>query len=81
MKKKLPLGFCLLLCACSAQKQVINNSAALSKYQQPYHVYAVGKWNTHYMIYTLVDARNKYFSVKGNYNSLVKRGDVYNLSN
>jgi hypothetical protein len=75
--KKLPLFFCLLIVACTAQKQIANDVTQFSKYPAPYHVYSVGKWNADYMIYTLTDANNKYFTVKANYNPSLKKGDVY----
>jgi hypothetical protein len=75
--KKLPLFFCLLLFACSSQKQIANNVTDFSKYPEPYHVYSVGRWNSNYMIYTLIDARNTYFTIKANYNAAFKKGDIY----
>ncbi len=76
--KKLPLVFCLFLFACSAEKQAVVDTSVFNKHQQPYHVFSVGKWNSDYMIYTLTDAHNSYFIVKGNYNASIKRGDIYN---
>jgi hypothetical protein len=75
--KKLPLVFCLLFFGCSTKKEAINNTAVFSRYSQPYHVFSIGKWNGEYMIYTLTDANNAYFIVKGNYSASVKRGDIY----
>jgi hypothetical protein len=76
--KKLPLVFCLLFFACSARKEVVSNTTVFNKHQQPYHVFSIGKWDRDQMIYTLTDARNSYFIVKGDYNASIKRGDVYN---
>jgi hypothetical protein len=75
--KKLPLFFCLLLFACSSQKQVVTDAAVFSKYLAPYHVFSIGRWNDNYTIYTLIDSHNTYFTVKGNKNNSLKKGDVY----
>jgi hypothetical protein len=79
--KKLPLGFCFLIYACSPQKQLVDNTPTTSSYQQPYHVYTIGKWDGNYKIYTLIDAQNKYFTVKGNQSTSLKKGDVYPVVN
>jgi hypothetical protein len=79
--KKLPLFFCLLLFACSSQKQVATDTKSFSRYSMPFHIYAIGKWNSQYVILTLVDARNLYFTVKGSYNAALKKGDIYNPQN
>jgi hypothetical protein len=79
--KKLPLGFCLLLLACSPQKEIVNNASVLTTHPQPYHVYSIGKWNKQYSIYTLIDARNKYFTIKADHNNVLKKGDVYMPAN
>lgn len=79
--KKLPLGFCLLLAACSSKKELVNNENALLKYQQPYRVYLIGKWNQQYSIFTLIDARDNFFTVRGSNNTALKKGDVYVPSN
>ncbi|MES2375763.1 MAG: hypothetical protein V4553_04260 [Bacteroidota bacterium] len=75
--KKLPLFFCLLLFACSSQKQTAVYATDISKYIEPYHIFLVGKWDSNYSIFTLVDAHDTYFTIKGNYNASLKRGDVY----
>ncbi|MFD2146394.1 hypothetical protein [Mucilaginibacter antarcticus] len=59
----------------------MNNVSTFNQYQQPYHVYAVGKWNTQFSVYTLIDADDKYFTVKANSNNAIKKGDVYVPSN
>lgn len=79
--KKLPLFFCLLLLACSSQKQVVNDTKSFSRYTPPYHIYTIGKWDPNFIILTLVDANNTYFTVKENYNAALKRGDIYNPQN
>jgi hypothetical protein len=75
--KKLPLFFCLLIVACSSQKQTANDTTQFSKYPAPYHVFSVGQWNSDYVIYTLTDANNNYFTVKAINNLSLKRGDIY----
>jgi hypothetical protein len=75
--KKLPLGFCLLLAACSPQKVIVNNASAFNSHPQPYRIYSIGKWDQQYSIYTLIDARNKFFTIKADYNKVLKKGDVY----
>ena len=75
--KKLPLGFCLLLAACSSQKVMVNDASAFNTHPQPYRIYSIGKWNQQYSIYTLIDARDKYFTIKADSNSMLKKGDVY----
>lgn len=79
--KKLPLFFCLLLFACSSQKQVASDTISFSKYSMPYHIYSIGKWNSEYMILTLVDAHNAYFTIRTSYNAALKRGAIYNPQN
>jgi hypothetical protein len=77
--KKLPLIFIIFFLSCSAPKQVVvitNND--FSKYQQPYHVFAIGQWSSGYVVLTLADAQNDYFTIKTAYNSSIKKGDVYN---
>jgi hypothetical protein len=75
--KKLPLFFCCLLFACSSKKIAINNQTTFDKHKQPYYVSLVGKWNNVYAIYTLVDARETYFSIKAPVVKRLKRGDIY----
>jgi hypothetical protein len=75
--KKIPLFFCCLLMACSASRQVVNNTTIYNKHPEPYYVYSVGRWNSDYVILTLIDSRNQFFDVKTGYTSTLKKGDVY----
>ena len=76
--KKPPLFFCsLLLFACSSKKEVVNNQKKFDKHPQPYHVSSIGKWNNEYAIYTLVDARDIYFTIMAPTGKASKKGDVY----
>ncbi|MDB5156373.1 MAG: hypothetical protein JWR50_1080 [Mucilaginibacter sp.] len=75
--KKLPLVFCLLLFACSEQKQTVDNAPLFSRHPEPYRVFAVGTWNADYSILTLTDARSDYFNIKTIYNNNYKKGAVY----
>lgn len=75
--KKLPLVFCCILLACSTKKEAVNNQIIFEKHQQPYHISSIGKWNDEYAIYTLIDARDTYFTVKAISNKVLKKGDVY----
>ncbi len=75
--KKLPLFFCLLFIACDTPKQLVNNNDVFHTHPEPYHVYAVGKWNSDYIILTLTDAQNVYFNVKTDYKAALKKGDLY----
>ncbi|WP_345101426.1 hypothetical protein [Mucilaginibacter panaciglaebae] len=80
--KKLPLVFCcLFFCACSSKK-IINNQAIFDSHPQPFRVSSIGKWDNRYVIYTLTDAHNIYFTVKDISGKALKKGDVYapNLS-
>ncbi len=78
--KKLPLFFFFFFFAFSTQKQVADDAKSFSRYSTPYHIYAIGKWDANHMIFTLVDANNTYFTVKGNYNTSLKKGDIYHLN-
>ncbi len=73
--KKTPLFFSFLLFSCAAPKKIVTNS--ISNYKQPYHVFAVGQWNPEYVILTLTDADNTYFTVKTIYNASFKKGALY----
>lgn len=75
--KKLPLVFCLLLFACSEQKQTVDNTTLFSRHPAPYRVFAVGVWNADYNILTLTDAREEYFNIKTVSNNNYKKGAVY----
>jgi uncharacterized protein YcfL len=81
MKKLTPV-FCLfVMVSCSSQHQLITSDTVFNSHQQPYHIYSIGSWDTQHRVYTLVDAKNTFFTVKGNYNSALKKGDVYSLVN
>lgn len=75
--KKLPLFFCSLLFACTSKKETVNNQVIFYKHQQPYHVSSIGKWNNDYDIYTLIDAKDVYFTVKAPGDKKLKKGDVF----
>lgn len=75
--KKLPLFFCLLLLACSSQKQTVTDLTDINSHPKPYRIYSVGKWNAAYQVLTLTDANDKYFTVKTNYNPSLKKGEIY----
>jgi len=80
--KKLPLVFCCLFLACSSKKEFINNQAVFNEHPQPFHISSIGKWDNYYVIYTLTDAHDAYFTVKAVLGKPLKKGDVYipNLS-
>ncbi|MDB4927125.1 hypothetical protein [Mucilaginibacter sp.] len=75
--KKIPLFFSLLLFSCAAPRQRITNNYDISKYKQPYHVFAIGQWNPEYIILTLIDANNSYLTIQTKYNASLKKGAVY----
>jgi hypothetical protein len=76
--KKLPLIFSLLLFSCTAQRQITaTNQSDINKYQQPYHIFSVGQWSQGYVILTLTDDRDAYFTVKAENNESLKKGAVY----
>lgn len=75
--KKLPLFFCCFLFACSSKKEAISNQTVFEKHKQPYYVSLIGKWNSEYAVYTLIDAREGYFTIKAPAGKPVKKGDVY----
>ncbi len=81
MRKLTPVFCLLLLTACSTQNQVVTNDTVFNSHQQPYHVFSIGRWDTEHRIYTLIDAKNIFFTVKGHYNSALKKGDVYSPVN
>lgn len=75
--KKLPLVFCSMLFACSSKKEIVNNQVIFNKHPQPYRVASIGEWNHDYAVYTLVDMKNIYFTVKAHKVKALKKGDVY----
>ncbi|MDB5031915.1 hypothetical protein [Mucilaginibacter sp.] len=75
--KKIPLFFSFLLFSCAAPKKIVTSTNTTSQYKQPYHVFAVGQWNPEYVILTLIDADDTYFTVKAIYNASLKKGAVY----
>lgn len=75
--KKLPLVFCCIFLACSSKKETVDDQIVFKSHQQPFHISAVGKWNDDYLIYTLIDARDTYFTIKTPSTTVAKRGDVY----
>jgi hypothetical protein len=76
--KKLPLIFILFIFSCSAPKPVIiAEKPDFTNHPQPYHIFTVGQWNSDYVILTLIDARDIYFTVQAANNPTYKKGVIY----
>ncbi|WP_448698552.1 hypothetical protein ACFGVR_17040 [Mucilaginibacter sp. AW1-3] len=73
------LWLCLLFASCSTpQKAVVNNDEILNSYSKPFKIFSVGYWTDGYMVLTLTDAHNQYFTIKTLTDTTLKAGLVYN---
>jgi hypothetical protein len=78
MKKEL-LWVCLTFVSCSVtQKTVIDNDQILNAYSKPFKIFSVGYWTKDYMILTLTDIHNQYFTIKTPVDTTLKPGLAYN---
>lgn len=78
MKKQL-LWLCLVFASCSVtQKTPIDNDQILNSYAKPFKIFGVGYWTGGYMVLTLTDIHNKYFTIKTLTDTTLKPGLVYN---
>ena len=80
MKKGLLLFLVLHLfvLSCTSTRPVVDNSAVLKDYQQPFKIFGVGYAEPGYNILTLTDANNKYVVIKERQKNTFKVGDIYN---
>ena len=75
-----------MVSACTTTKNAItvddgnSNEPALSAYSKPLKVFGIGYWSKNYMIVTLTDAKNQYFTMKVLADTTLKIGNIYNLS-
>lgn len=76
MKKALPF-LVLLLSACATQKSAVNNLDILQAHTAPLKVSNVGYWGQNYNILTLLDAKNRYFTIRTVRNDSIRVGDEY----
>jgi len=76
--KKLPLFFIMFLLSCAAPKAtIVAPKTNFNSHPQPYHIFTIGKWNSDYVVLTLIDARNTYFSVRVANDPSFKKGAIY----
>jgi len=77
MKKEL-LWLCLIFVSCSVtQKSIVNNEQILNSYSRPFKIFSVGYWPSGYMILTLTDIHNQYFTITTPADTTLKVGVVY----
>jgi hypothetical protein len=78
MKKALPF-LLLLATACSTQKGAVDNQRVLRAHRAPLKISNIGYWGQNYSVLTILDANNKYFTIRTLRNDSVKVGDVYQV--
>jgi len=67
----------MFLFSCSAHKTIIAEKPNFNNHLQPYHIFAVGKWNSDYVILTLIDTRDTYFTIQARNDPSFKKGAIY----
>ncbi len=78
MKKEL-LWLCLIFVSCSVpQKTIDDNAQTLGSYSRPFKIFSVGYWPSGYMVITLTDVHDQYFTIKTLADTTLKAGLVYN---
>jgi hypothetical protein len=78
MKKEL-LWLCLIFVSCSVTRKTdVDIGQNLNSYSRPFKIFSVGYWPNGYMILTLTDIHDQYFTIKTLADTNLKVGLVYN---
>ncbi|OCX53687.1 hypothetical protein BEL04_05165 [Mucilaginibacter sp. PPCGB 2223] len=69
----------MLFASCSVPKKAaVDNDQVLNSYTKPFKIFSVGYWPGGYMVLTLIDVHNQYFTIKTLADTSLKAGLVYN---
>ena len=70
----------ILLCflyGCSAAKPIVTDSAVLRSHPKPIKIYGIGDWTPGYVVITLIDTKNQYFTIITQKNDRLHIGSIY----
>ena len=75
--RRLLLFLCFLPFGCSTQKSVVTDSSVIQAHSKPVKIFGIGYWRPGYMILTLLDAKNEYFTITAKRDDSLKINDIY----
>jgi hypothetical protein len=75
--RRIILIACFLPLGCATRQEVVTDPSVFQSHPKPYKIFGIGYWSPGYMILTLIDANNQYFTIKANRDDKLKVGALY----